>query len=162
MLSIVQITEWPADALEALVHESEVEGFRFLTRLRDEWRSGANRFSNTGEAFFGVIEDKRLLAVGGLNRESDDCGRLRRFYVRKEARRRGLGRFLAQHTLRFAAEHYSRVVLRTDTERADQFYIALRFTRLPPDEEATHLIEIKKKAEPVDSENSGQSRRKAY
>lgn len=142
MPSIVQITEWPAHEIEELTRESEAEGFCFLARLRDEWRAGVNRFSNTGEALFGAFEGGKLLAVGGLNREADDCGRLRRFYVKRNARRQGLGRLLVQHILRFAREHYSRVVLRTDTEIADQFYVALGFTRLPPGKNATHLIEI--------------------
>ncbi len=144
MLSIVQITDLPIEGFEALVRESEDEGFRFLKRLRDEWRSDTNRFSKASEAFFGVMEDRTLLAVGGLNRESDRCGRLRRFYVTKNGRRRGVGRFLAQHILRFAAEHYSSVVLKTDTEVADRFYIALGFTRLPQGGGTTHIIEMKR------------------
>lgn len=144
MRSIIQISEWPPDAVEELVRESESEGFRFLKRLREEWLSGANRFSNAGEAFFGVIEEGRLLAVGGINRESEACGRLRRFYVKKEARRSGVGRSLARHIVAFASSHYTRVVLRTDTEAADRFYVSLGFARLSKSELATHLLELKK------------------
>jgi GNAT superfamily N-acetyltransferase len=93
-----------------------------------------------------VIEENRLIAVGGINREADGCGRLRRFYVQPEFRRMGVGRGLAHHILRFAAEHYSRVVLRTDTMAADRFYVSLGFSRLAQDDGATHLLELKEEA----------------
>lgn len=143
MLSIVQISDWPASTIEPLVSDSQQEGFRFLQRLKDEWLSGANRFSAKGEALFGIVEGERLLVVGGINRQSDDCGRLRRFYVNKDARRMGIGRMLAQHILRFASDHYSRVTLRTDTEAADRFYLAMGFSRLLPGSGPTHTIELK-------------------
>jgi GNAT superfamily N-acetyltransferase len=145
MRLIIQIFEWPAGTIEPLVRESESEGFRFVKRLRDEWLSGANCFSNAGEAFFGVNEDGRLLAIGGINQESEDCGRLRRFYVKKDARRNGVGRSLADHIVQFASRHYSRVLLKTDTEAADQFYVSLGFVRLAQNERATHLLDLKKK-----------------
>src|SRR5580692_1060936 len=112
--SIIQIREWPTAAIEGLLAESEQAGFRFVRRARDEWLSGVNSFSKPGEAFFGVFEGEHLLAIGGINRESEHCGRLRRFYVRREARRRGIGRLLVQQVLAFASRHYSRVGLHCD------------------------------------------------
>jgi len=142
MVSIVQITEWPSAAIEPLLCESEEEGFRFLRRLSDEWQSGANRFSGNGEAFFGVVAGEQLLAVGGINREADDCGRLRRFYVMRQERRKGIGRQLVLHILRFASLHYARLCLRTDTEAADRFYTAMGFSRLPSHDGPTHIIDL--------------------
>lgn len=143
MRSIVHFDHWPAAAIEPLVQDSLQEGFHFLQRLKDEWLSGANRFSGRGEALFGMFDGERLLAVGGINRQSDACGRLRHFYVRKDARREGLGRMLLQHILRFASAHYARVSLRTDTLIADQFYLAVGFSRLSPGNSSTHIIELK-------------------
>jgi len=94
MHSIVQVHEWPAAAIEELLAESKREGFRFVRRAQDEWRTGANRFAQEGEALFGVFAGERLVAIGGINRESGRCGRLRRFYVRREGRRQGIGRQL--------------------------------------------------------------------
>ena len=146
MPSIAQITTWPVEGLDALLGESEKEGFHFLRRLNDDWISGANRFSKPGEAFYGVFDSKRLLAVGGINRESADCGRLRRFYVRKEARRKGFGRQLAQHILAFAPRYYSRVVLFTATEAADRFYCSLGFVRVQSDTKVSHELTTPKPA----------------
>jgi GNAT superfamily N-acetyltransferase len=143
MPSIVQIREWPAAAIEELLAESKEEGFRFLSRAKDEWLSGTNTFSKEGEAFIAIFEGERLLAVGGINRQSVSEGRLRRFYVRREARRTGIGRQLAQHILAFASRHYSRVSLRCDTDAADQFYRAVGFNRTNSEPGITHFIELK-------------------
>jgi len=143
MLSVVQFSEWPA-AIEELLAESEQEGFRFVRRAREEWLAGANRFAKEGEAFFGVFDRTRLVAIGGVNRESGHCGRLRRFYVRRDGRRRGIGRRLVRYALAFARRHYSCVVLRCDTEAADRFYRALGFRRTNAHPGATHQIDLKK------------------
>ncbi len=140
MLTIVQIRQWPAAAIEEFLAESEQEGFRFVRRAQEEWLSGANTFSKEGEALFGVFAGERLLAMGGINRESARHGRLRRFYVRREERRRGIGRQLAQHLLAFASRHYSRVGLRCDTDAADRFYRAVGFSRTSSDAGFTHVI----------------------
>jgi GNAT superfamily N-acetyltransferase len=148
MLSIVQVREWPAATIEGLLAESEEEGFRFLRRAREEWLSGANAFSREGEALFGVFEGERLLAIGGINRECEGHGRLRRFYVRREERKRGIGRKLVEHVLAFASLHYSQVVLRCETDAADQFYLAVGFRRVDSDPGVTHVIELNKGPEP--------------
>ncbi len=149
MPSIVQIREWPAAAIEGLLAESEQEGFRFVRRAMEEWRSGANTFSKEGEALFAVFEDERLLAIGGITRESARHGRLRRFYVRRQERRRGIGRQLVQHVLAFASRYDVRISLCCDTDAADRFYRAVGFNRTDSDSGVTHVIELKKEPEQV-------------
>ncbi len=144
MPSIVQIREWPVAAIEGLLAESEKEGFRFVARAKEEWLSGANTFSKEGEALFAVFEEKRLLAIAGINHESAGHGRLRRCYVCREERGRGIGRQLVQHVLAFAIRYYSRVGLRCDTDAADRFYRAIGFSRTHSDPGVTHVIELKK------------------
>ena len=143
---IVPVTEWSASTFDPLVRESQQEGFLFLGRLRDEWISGENQFSRKGEGFFAAFAGQLLVAVGGLNRESDSVGRLRRFYVKGDAQRRGFGRLLAEHILGFAAAHYTAAILRTDTETADRFYVSLGFRRLDSGDGSTHRIELKNRA----------------
>jgi GNAT superfamily N-acetyltransferase len=141
MPSIVQIFEWPTTAIEGLLAESEQEGFRFVRRAKEEWLSGANTFSKEGEALFAVFDEERLFAIGGINRESEGSGRLRRFYVRREARGKGIARQLVQHVLVFASRHYSRITLRCDTEAADRFYRAVGFRRTNSGPGVTHIID---------------------
>ena len=122
---IVRFEDLPLQDLEHLLLESEAEGFRFVRRLRDDWISGANRFAGPGEAFFGCYLDGRLVAIGGVNRQSVSTGRLRRVYVARKARRTGVGRALVAHVITHAIQYFDEVVLRTNTEAADAFYRAL-------------------------------------
>jgi GNAT superfamily N-acetyltransferase len=146
MISVVQFSEWPAAEITELLAESEQEGFRFVRRAQDEWLLGVNRFSQEGEALFGVFEHQRLLAIGGVSRDSGGCGsgRLRRLYVRRAARRRWVGKRLVLYILSFVQTCYLRVVLRCDTDAADQFYRGIGFSRTDADDGVTHVIELKK------------------
>jgi GNAT superfamily N-acetyltransferase len=125
-----------------LVAQSEVEGFRFLGRLREEWDSGLNRFTGVGEALFGVYDDICLVAVGGITRSSHSAGRLRRCYVDQGYRRRGVGRLLVGALLEHARHHFVKVQLRTDTAIADAFYRSLGFTRACENAEVSHEISV--------------------
>ena len=83
------------DGVEELRVEAAREGFRFVDKLAAEWRSGANRFAQSGEVFLGAFRGAELIAVSGLNRDpytdQDGIGRLRHLYVRQSARRFGVG-----------------------------------------------------------------------
>jgi len=144
MLSVAKIIEWPGQAMDALVEEGIQDGFRFISRLKQDWQSGTNRFSAEGEALFGAFDAGRLIAIGGINRQSGDCGRVRRIYVMKTHRRRGIGCQLVRRILDIASHHYARVVLRTDSEAADRFYVALGFVRQAADGGSTHALEFRK------------------
>lgn len=72
---------------DAFASDASAEGPRFIARLADEWRSGANRSDRPGEAFRGAFRDGALVAVGGLNAASylpgaSGTARLRQVYVR--------------------------------------------------------------------------------
>lgn len=133
--------------LEHLVKESKDEGFRFVERLLNDYKDGSNAFNLPGEGLFGVWnEDGVLVAIGGLNKDpfSDGLGigRLRRFYVRKDYRRNGIGSLLVNSILDEARKHFKVMVLNTDTEKADKFYTALGFTKGHLYPKATHFMEL--------------------
>lgn len=128
--------------IEPILAASQREGFRFVARLCDEWASRVNRFELPGEALFGVFVGAELVGIGGLNRQSEGTGRLRRFYVLPSYRRQGLGRLLLRHILTHAAEHFRRVELRTDTDSAERFYRACGFARAQDAGDATHGIQF--------------------
>jgi GNAT superfamily N-acetyltransferase len=134
---IARLHDLPLNDLRPLIQESQAEGFRSLRRLQDDWLSGANRFDREGEAFFGFFSEAALVGVGGINRHTSTCGRLRRFYVSRDWRRKGIGRNLAEHILLFSAQFYEEVVLHTKSAAADAFYRALGFSRIPQSNELT-------------------------
>jgi GNAT superfamily N-acetyltransferase len=138
----MRLTTLDRGQLEPLVDASHREGFQFLVRLRDDWASGANRFERPGEGLFGLFAAGQLVGIGGINRQDESTGRLRRFYILPSHRRRGWGSRLLRHILNHAARHFRRVVLRTTTPAADCFYRAGGFVRIADAPEATHRTEL--------------------
>ena len=139
---ITRLHELPLSQLRPLVEESHEDGCQFVQRLQEEWLSGANRFDGEGEALFGYYAATTLVAVGGINRQSATTGRLRRFYVARAWRRKGVGRALVRHILSFAAQFYTEVVVHTESPSADTFYCALGFSRISGSSDPTHRISL--------------------
>jgi GNAT superfamily N-acetyltransferase len=137
-----RIQALPADALAPLLEESTSEGFRFVDRLSREWQDGKVRFDQPGELLLAAFEGETIVAIGGLTPDpySDEpaLGRLRHIYVRREARRRGIGRRLVRMLEHTARPMYRALVLRTDTPTAARFYETLGYVPLPPGGTATH------------------------
>jgi GNAT superfamily N-acetyltransferase len=144
-LIIARQTELPA-GLDQLVQTSLAEGFRFVQVLRDQWNSGANRFTEPGEGFFAAYHRGSLAGVCGLNRDPHSAdpavGRLRRLFVSEPFRRQGVGRAVVLHTLSFAREHFSLIRVWTDMSDADVFYRALGFSRVRSPLDATHELQL--------------------
>ena len=65
----------------ALEKEAVGAGFRFLTRLINEWHSGANRFDAPGECLMAAYLNQQLIGIGGLSVDpyaDNNVARLRR------------------------------------------------------------------------------------
>jgi GNAT superfamily N-acetyltransferase len=127
--------------METLRAEAADEGFGFIERLMIDWESGSNRFDQPGECLLGVWSRSDLVALGGLNRdpyvEGSNTGRIRHLYVRRPARRSGVGSTLLQRLLDQASACFQVARLRTDTREAAAFY--LRHGFLPvADHSASH------------------------
>ncbi|WP_410982849.1 GNAT family N-acetyltransferase [Bacillus cereus] len=80
-----------------------------------------------GECLYGVFQGEVLIGIGGINQDpytkAKAVGRLRRFYISKAYRRKGIGNLLLKKILSDAKKHFQIVVLYTDTEQGSQFYI---------------------------------------
>ena len=135
--------------LDSLVEQSKEEGFWFVERLVKDYKNGSNTFNHFGEALFGVFDKVGvLIAIGGLNKDpfskKQSIGRLRRVYVRKEFRIEGIGGLLVKKIMGEARKYYKILVLHTDTEQADDFYISIRFSKSNLYSNASHFIELKR------------------
>ena len=96
MIRVERIDRLPLD-IRNLREEADREGVNNMRLLVEQWTSGALRFSKPGEALFAAYEGDALVGVGGVTCETDlDAMRMRRLYVRRDWRKRGAGRSLAQ------------------------------------------------------------------
>ncbi|CAI9007270.1 N-acetyltransferase [Pseudomonas chlororaphis] len=139
-LAIRQISALAPEILE-LEAEAVAEGFRFLTRLVADWKSGANRFDQPGECLLGAFRDGQLIAIGGLSYDpyaGPGIGRLRRVYVARAARGQSVGKALVQRLLAHAAQRFRVVRLSTDTPEGAAFYLRCGFQPIQ-DDFATHV-----------------------
>lgn len=120
-MRVENIVRLPSD-ITTLVLEGEQEGYRFLHRLVKEFADGSNRFNGRGECLLAVKEGGNLVAIGGLNIYDANTARLRRVFVRKQYRNRGIGKALVAALERNAVKCFKEVVLYTDSILAAQFY----------------------------------------
>lgn len=120
-MHIKNIARLPSD-IATLVLESEKEGYRFLHGLVKEFADGSNRFNGPGECLLAVKEGSNLVAIGGLNIYEANTARLRRVFVSKPYRNRGIGKALVVGLEQFAVKSFKEVVLYTDNMVAARFY----------------------------------------
>ncbi|PFM14801.1 GNAT family N-acetyltransferase [Bacillus cereus] len=132
-----------------LVQESKEEGFNFLIKLKSDYENKINTFNKTGECLYGIFQVEGLIGIGGLNEdpftENNKIGRVRRFYIAKEYRRKGLGRLLLVRILNDAKKYFNIVVLHTDTEQGDKFYTSSGFVKGTKYVGASHYLNLYKR-----------------
>ncbi|AZQ47468.1 GNAT family N-acetyltransferase [Bacillus sp. GX] len=132
-----------------LVQESREEGFNFLVKLISDYENKINTFNKTGECLYGIFQGEKLIGIGGLNEdpytENNKIGRVRRFYIAKEYRRKGLGRLLLGRILSDAKTHFNIVVLHTETEQGDKFYTSSGFVKGIKFVGASHYLNLNKR-----------------
>ena len=142
-VNIQLITHLPPE-IQALEKEAVGEGFRFMTRLIDEWNSGANRFEAPGECLMAAYLNQQLVGIGGLSVDpyaAKSMARLRRVYVSASSRRHHVGQTLVKALIAHAALRFQSVGLFTDTAEGDAFYLKCGFTRTDHENiHATHAM----------------------
>jgi GNAT superfamily N-acetyltransferase len=94
-MRVARIRALPPD-LDDLAGAAAVEGFGMLGVLAAEWAAGTQRFALPEEALFATRDAAGvLLGMGGVTRDPWMAAlRMRRFYVRPQARGSGVGRAL--------------------------------------------------------------------
>ena len=110
------------DSLAPLVAESERAGWRFVRRLADDLRTGANRFDQPGECLFVAVSGDAVVGVCGLNADpyagEPSVGRVRRLYVLAAHRGGVTGGRLVQAVVSAAVGRFRRLRVRTENPQA--------------------------------------------
>lgn len=107
-------------------------------------------YLENGGMFLVLADDKRVIGIGGIGRLDDETAELKRIWLLKEYRRRGLGRKLTEALLEFArSKGYRRVRLMVATPdlqpEAVGLYNSLGFSPLPPDDPDEQVLFMEKK-----------------
>ncbi|MFJ7762638.1 GNAT family N-acetyltransferase [Bacillus toyonensis] len=148
-IHIQQIENLMKYEISHLVQDSKEGGFNFLIKLINEYENKINVFNKTGEYLYGIFQGEKLIGIGGLNEdpytENNKIGRVRRFYIAKEYRRKGLGRLLLVRILSDAKKYFNIVVLNTDTEQGDKFYTSGGFVKGKKYVGARHYLNLNKR-----------------
>ena len=143
----VEIREvaYTPEAFAPLLDEAQAAGVAFLSRLRDEWLSGALRFERSGELLLGAFVDGQLVGIGGVSldpyRPEPGLGRVRHLYVLRAFRRRGIAGRLMAEILARAPSTFTTLRLSTSSAEAAPLYESLGFQRSDRDRE-THRLRL--------------------
>lgn len=139
------ITKLTLIDLQPLIDSSTAEGNDFVQKLWDEYQSGKNNFSATGDVLLGVYEDDHLIGVGGVHKDPylnlPTAGRIRHVYVLPGHRRGGVGKQLVQALIDQASNQFTLFTLRTTTNHGQAFYKSLGFSNEPRFPNTTHWRE---------------------
>lgn len=140
------------EGFEELAADALADGQKVLEVLREDWDSGALRFERPGEALFAAYAGPALIGVCGVTPDpylsDEQAGRMRRLYVRRAARRHGVGRELLRA---IAAQARSLGWLRLRVRApasAFAFYEACGFLRAVGEPAATHSFALGLSAPP--------------
>jgi GNAT superfamily N-acetyltransferase len=139
MVMVPVVDRLPA-GFDVLRQNAHAEGHRNMDRLADDWASGAQRFDAAGEALLAALVAGEFSGIGGISADPMMPGtlRMRRFYVRTEFRRHGVGRRLAETLI--ASVHLGvHLVVNAGTQQAARFWEALGFM---PDQRDGHTLTL--------------------
>lgn len=141
IVAVRRIVELP-DRFDQFVIEAAAEGFNNMSVLQEEWRSGSNRFERPGEILALATVGNQMAGIGGITQDFVDSGwlRMRRFYVRPDYRRRGVGRKLALFVLEYARAFDRQIALYAGGPEAEAFWPTLGFCLIER-EHTTHVFQ---------------------
>jgi GNAT superfamily N-acetyltransferase len=146
-MHIIKIIDLFNVNFSSLIEESKEDGFRFLDRLVNDYKNGTNDFKKPSEALYGVFTDKGILiGICGLNVDpyttDQKVGRVRRFYVSKDFRRKGIAQILLNKIVTEARKNFDILVLHTDTPEASRFYTSFGFLEKSKYPKTTHFMKL--------------------
>ena len=130
MIGVRRLSDLPPD-IEILRGEAAADGIRNMGILVADWQTGKERYAMPGEALFGAFEGERLLGVGCVKIEPGITAmRMRRLYVLRAARRRGVGCLLADAMIARGFESADRLTCNALPPGAGEFWEAMGFERV--------------------------------
>ena len=130
MIRFERIVQLPP-GIQTLRDEADRDGIRNMGLLVDEWASGTERFAEPGEALFAAFDGDVLVGIGGVTTENAaPAMRMRRLYVLRGWRKRGVGRMLAEAMMARGFESADMLTCNARPPGAAEFWDAMGFRRV--------------------------------
>ena len=139
-MRIERITALPAQFSD-LRADARAEGFNHIEALWQQWHEEDRRFDRPGEMLVAAFAGQDLAGIGGITEDFIDPSwlRMRRFYVRPNFRRQGVGKAIAEYVLGRALPLNRQIVLYTETPAGAAFWSATGFVPIER-EKTTHAM----------------------
>ncbi|WP_256621570.1 GNAT family N-acetyltransferase [Methanolobus chelungpuianus] len=119
----------------------EEEGFAYDPVKDSDLEDIPASYLEDGGAFFIALESGELAGTAAVRRTGSDACEIRRVYVRKDLRGRGIGSALFRSALSCAEGRYGKITLKTDTSLhiAIGMYLGYGFTIVREEGTTLHL-----------------------
>jgi len=130
---IKKISNLKIQSLKNLADEAKNEGYNYVRKTMDEWLQGINQFSKQSEVLWGVFDSEKCIAIGGLNidpfADEPAIGRVRRIYVSKKYRQKGIATYLLKKIIEQSKPFFSTLRLSTNNQNAAELYESMGFIK---------------------------------
>jgi GNAT superfamily N-acetyltransferase len=138
MIRLEQVIDALPAGFDTMRAEARAENHAMLETLAADWKTGRARFDQPGEILYAAHIGDELVGIGGLTLEPTLPGalRMRRFYVARRFRRRGVGRALARALVRGCS---GRVITANAAAGSERFWETLGF-ELDRRDGHTHIL----------------------
>ncbi|MFS0615632.1 GNAT family N-acetyltransferase [Lederbergia ruris] len=148
-MQIEKVTSLEQYDLDMLIDDSLSEGYKFIERLVNEYKTGSNKFDKKGESLYVAKIGSEVIGIGGLNIDPylslPDVGRVRHLYVLRKNRGTGVEKKLLITITDEARKHFRTLRLSTTNNPvADNLYIKCGFSKVEGVHKASHILELSK------------------
>lgn len=118
--------EWARDVRELVLDVLKGEGFEYDPVKDFDLGDIKGYYMDNGGIFYLAIVGCKVVGTGAVRRVDDGICEIKRIYVRKEWRGKGIGRKLFLNALGFAEKNYSKALLKTDARLKDAIDLYLK------------------------------------
>lgn len=128
---VIEIDDSNIQAIVDLVERNDEEFVRIPRKTTDRWADGTNKFDGPGEKLWGIFDNEKCIATGGLGRDpyvdDETVGRVRGIYVDPQYRKKGLSKVLLHLIIDRAKVNFSTLRLSTKNPVAAKIYESYGF-----------------------------------
>ncbi|WP_321430198.1 GNAT family N-acetyltransferase [uncultured Methanolobus sp.] len=124
------LPEYSSAARSFVIDVLSGEGFEYDPLKDSDLDDISGNYYGKGGAFFLCLSDTGIVGTSAVKYLNPDVCEIKRLYVRKDYRGRGIGSDLFQKAMEYAEENFTRIKLKTDSslKKAVSIYLKSGFS----------------------------------